>query len=55
MKPSTTSNYAALDAWLAWQAKLDAMPQLSPAEKQQATAVLIRLMKLREMRRSDAR
>jgi predicted component of type VI protein secretion system len=54
MKISTNPG-AAGDAWQAWQAKLHAMPHLTPTEKQKATAVLIRLMKLRETRRSNAR
>jgi hypothetical protein len=54
IKPSTAPNSAALDAWLAWRAKLEAMPHLSPTEKQKATEVLIRLIKLRESRRSGA-
>jgi hypothetical protein len=36
----------ARDAWQAWQAKLDAS-SLTPAQKQKATAVLIKLMKAR--------
>jgi len=54
MKPSTTPNSAALDAWLAWQEKLD-KSTLTSEQKAQATAVLIKLMTAREMRRSNAR
>jgi hypothetical protein len=43
---------AAQDAWASWQAKLDAS-HLTLAEKQQATAVLIKLMKLREERQKS--
>lgn len=36
------------DALLAWQEKLDAMPpHITPAHKQQATEVLLKLMRLR--------
>ena len=42
----------ASEAWAAWQERLDKC-NLTPAEKQQATKVLIKLMTLREERRKS--
>jgi hypothetical protein len=44
----------ATEAWAAWREKLDKC-NLTPEQKAQATAVLIKLMKLRESRRSGVR
>jgi hypothetical protein len=51
LREGTGVNTVAHEAWQAWQAKLDALPHLTPAERAQATAVLIRLMKARERAR----
>lgn len=51
---SISANSAVLDAWQAWQQKLDKL-NLTTEQKEQATAVLIKLMKARETRRFDAR
>ena len=49
----TNSNFSeALDAWNAWQEKL-AKSNLTSEQKEQATAVLIKLMTLREQRRKS--
>jgi hypothetical protein len=44
----------ASEAWAAWQERLDKC-NLTPEQKALATAVLIKLMKLRESRRSGVR
>lgn len=44
----------AAEAWAAWQERLDKC-NLTLAQKEQATAVLLKLMTLREQRRSGLR
>ncbi|CAE6713955.1 hypothetical protein [Paraburkholderia haematera] len=42
------------EAWLAWQEKLDSLPpHITAEQKEQATAVLLKLMKLRAERQKS--
>lgn len=50
--PENSNFSEALDAWNAWQEKLDKL-NLTSAQREQATAVLIKLMTLREQRRKS--
>ena len=50
--PENSNFSEALDAWNAWQEKL-AKSNLTSEQKEQATAVLIKLMTLREQRRKS--
>jgi hypothetical protein len=52
--PNSPPSDAALEAWAAWQERLVRL-NLTPEQKEQATAVLLRLMKLRETRRAPRR
>jgi hypothetical protein len=50
--PNSSPSEAVLEAWNAWQERL-AKLNLTPAQKEQATVVLIKLMKLRAERQES--
>ncbi|WP_160312559.1 hypothetical protein [Caballeronia mineralivorans] len=38
------------EKWQAWQTKFNALPHLTPAEKQRATEIPLRVLRIREAR-----